>query len=69
MFVPTMSMSLRSLSFSPGYFLLGLSLGFVMVGAFWFFPTARYIFRLEVLKDINRIALGLGGSSKKKPEI
>jgi hypothetical protein len=64
MFVPTLGTPTRSLSFL-GHFLLGLSLGFVMVGAFWFFPTVRYIFRLELLKNVDRVARELEGSKKK----
>lgn len=53
MFVERINVTVRGVSFSWGLFLLGLSLGFVMVGAFWFFPTARYIFRLKLLDDIE----------------
>jgi hypothetical protein len=67
MFVRNMSVTVRSVSFSWGYFLLGLSLGFVMVGAFWFFPTARYIFSLQLLEDTKDFAGQLTGA-KKKPE-
>ena len=69
MFVTAWNVTFRSVSFSWGYFLLGLSLGFLMVGAFWFFPTARYIFRLQLLNDLKRFAESLAGTSKKKPEI
>jgi hypothetical protein len=67
MFVPSMKAMLGSVPFSFGHFLLGLSLGFVMAGAFWFFPTARYIFRLKLLDDVKRFAQRIGGAQKKNP--
>lgn len=33
---------------------LGLSLGFLVVGSLWFYPTAKYVFRLELIGDIKR---------------
>ena len=65
MFMSRMDLTVRGVSFSRGYFLLGLSLGFVAVGAFWFFPTARYIFKLELLNDVKRFGEELTGSKKK----
>ena len=63
MFVDSINVTVRAVPFSWGFFLLGLSLGFVMVGAFWFFPTAQYIFSLRLLDDIEEQV-----GSKKKSE-
>lgn len=67
MFVPSINTALGPVPFSFGHFLLGVSLGFVMVGAFWFYPTARYIFRLKLLSDVEGFARRIGGGEKKTP--
>lgn len=40
-------------SFSLDYFIVGASLGFLIVASFWFIPTARYAFQLELLDTIK----------------
>jgi hypothetical protein len=55
MFAPLGSLTIRSRAIPIDSLLLGLDLGFIIVGAFLFFPTAWYTYSLRSLENAKQV--------------